>query len=312
MTPEQFPDKKRITKNYDKTVDLIQQIQQHKKERSVSQDEATWLPHGEYPHLPIAVTWMPDVHFGGLNVDYDSFTRDVNIIASTPNMYVLFGGDEIDNHNAIKYPSGIWGDGVPPQEQMEAWSELLTYLDSQSKVGAVIWGNHTEFSEGAGINPYESFFSNVDCPIFLDGGGVLNVVMEGAKYRVGMRHTHWGNSKLNMTNAAKRMLQFGYPDLDIALTGHVHQAAGEMFVQAGEEKLVIAGGTYQVFDGRSKRWHGLPQMGGFTFTLDPMQKKMGLFRTPTQAQEYIHGRIADNGGDDPYTEMIKKLDERKK
>lgn len=304
---DRFPDKKIPLKSYARTVEQIDRLQKFHQERSLSQDEATWLPGAEYTQSPIAITWMPDIHFGSLGVDYGALERDINIIASTPNMYVIFGGDEIDNHNAIKYPQAIWGDGVPPQEQMEAWAEMITTLDGYGKVGALVWGNHNEFGSASGINFYDTFMSDLNCPLFLDGGGVLNVVTEGATYRVGMRHTHWGNSKLNMTNAPKRMLQFGYPNLDVALTGHVHQAAGEMFVQAGEEKIAVAGGTYQLNHPRSKKWHGLPQAGGFTILLHQQEKRMGLFRSVESAQEHLLAVIQYRDEPNPYSAMIERM-----
>jgi hypothetical protein len=281
---EVFPDKKKTYRDFGTSIEQIRTIQRYKEAKSISQDEAVWSPKPENPEEPIALVWMCDVHFGSLEVDYDLLEEDIATIKDTPNMYVAFGGDEINNFNAGKYPDGIWKDGISPEEQMVAWSDQLEQLDDLSKVAAMVWGNHTEFSNFAGINPYSAFFDqSVSCPIFVDGGGVLNCNVGDFTYRVGMRHTFWGGSKLNITNAAKKMILHGYPNLDVAMLGHTHYAAAEMFVNAGQEKIAIQGGTYKLYDGFRKRWDGNPHRGGFTILLYPDRKEMGLCRTPQAA-----------------------------
>lgn len=289
---EEFPDKKIVYSGYKDVLQQIKTTQQYKQEKSVSQDEATWFPRRLYPNLPIAITWMSDVHFGSLEVDYELFERHLELIINTPNMFIIFGGDEIDNFNAVKYPDGIWHDGVSPEDQMKAWAELLSRLDEQSKLGAIVWGNHTEFSSAAGINPYSAFFSEVSCPLFVDGGGVLNIILNNIKYRIGIRHTFWGGSKLNITNSPKRMIQFGYPNLDAAFVGHTHNAGGEMFTLEGQEKIAVTGGTYKTKDTFKKRWDGDPHEAGFTILLYPNEKQMLLTRYPEQARDMILGQIA--------------------
>lgn len=286
---EQFPDKKQFNSSFEDALEQIRNSQSYKEKKSVSQDEATWIPDSMYPDLPISVTWMCDIHFGSLETDYDLLEDHLRTIQSTPNMYIIFGGDEIDNFNAIKYPSGIWSDGISPEDQMIAWSSLLEDLDEQSKIAAMVWGNHTNFTDAAGINPYSAFFSHVSCPIFAEGGGVLNVQLEHVSYRLGIRHTFWGGSKLNKTNSPKRMIQFGYPNLDVGMLGHVHDAAGEIYSNAGEDKIAIIGGTYKVNDAFRKKWAGSPDRAGFTVVLWPHTKKMLLFREPSDAKQYILG-----------------------
>jgi hypothetical protein len=287
-----FPDKKVSKRTYDTVLRQIRTSIDYHAEKSASQDEATWIPRPEYPDLPIALVWSPDVHFGGLDVDYDFLEHHQSIIRETPNVYVAFGGDMIDSFNAIKHASAIWGDGVTPEDQMIAWADNLARLDKAHKLAALVWGNHDEFSAMAGINPFSAFFGDVSCPLFIDGGGVLNVKVGTQRYRLGLRHTFWGVSKLNQTNAPKRMIQFWRAGLDAAFTGHVHVAAGEDFHFAGEQRIACVGGTYKLRDGYAKRWYGDPQPGGFTLLMYPDRKHMQLCRYPDDARDVILGRIA--------------------
>jgi hypothetical protein len=310
--PKPFPDKKSVSGNYDKVVDHILATQKLSKEFTASQNEATWLPYGEYPDLPVSVTFLSDIHFGSIDVDYQKLSDHLHTIATTPNMFCVMVGDMIDNFNPAKHPDGMLSDAVSPQKQMQAWAEMLTFLDTHSKLGAIVWGNHEAFSRVAGLDPFSSFFKDVSCPIMADkGGGVLNTVVGGINYRMALHHVWWGTSKLNMTNAPKRLMQFGHPNIDIAVTGHSHHASGEMFVQGGEEKVAIVAGTYKVGDSFGRQWGSEPMLGGFTVTLDPNEKKVGLYRSPEEASNYIMGRIVtswtDKDWQDPYSELINKL-----
>lgn len=288
----EFPDKKKPTRSYIDIVDQIRSVQKYKKLTSVSQDEATWNPNPQYPNLPIALCWMPDIHFGSLDTDYDFLERHLDVITTTPNMFVAFGGDLSDNYNVVKHPTGIWGDGVTPEDQFAGLADKLTELDDAKKISAITWGNHDEFSAMAGINPFSVFIRNVSCPLFWDGGGVLTINIGNQSYRGGMRHTHWGVSKLNPTNSPKRMLQFWRGDLDFACVGHVHTAAGEDFTFAGQQRIAVVGGTYKLLDGFSKRWIGDAQPAGYTILLYPDRKHMQLCRYPEDAQDIIMGKIA--------------------
>ena len=88
------------------------------------------------------------------------------------------------------------------------------------------------------------------------------------------------------------MIQFWRPNLDAAFLGHVHYAAGEDYVFAGEQKIAVVCGTYKCDDGFRKRWVGDPQPGGFTLLMYPDRKLMQLCRYPDLAADIILGKIA--------------------
>lgn len=288
-----FPDKKQpVPRTFERVVGEIRRVQAYKASTNVSQDEAAWKPQPQYPALPIALAVLSDLHFGSLDVDYALLEAHLRLITGTPNVYVAFLGDMVDSFNAGHIPEGIWHDGVKPEDQNAAWADKLTALDRIDKLAALTWGNHDEFSSMSGINVFSAFFDKVRCPLFVDGGGVLNVTVGAQQYRLGLRHTHWGQSKLNLTNASKRMMQFWRPNLDAAFLGHVHYAAGEDYVFAGEQKIAVVCGTYKCDDGFRKRWVGDPQPGGFTLLMYPDRKLMQLCRYPDLAADIILGKIA--------------------
>jgi len=310
LPPSPFPDKKVSIINHQEITQQLKEAQIYEARRSVSQEEATWLGFAEYDHIPRGLVFMTDVHYGNLGVDYELLERHLETIRNTPNMFVVFAGDMIDNFNPAKIPDGMLGDGVSPQDQAEAMMQIVTELDQQGKLVAITWGNHEDFSRVAGHDVFRTWFRELQAPIFADGGGVVNAMIEGVHYRIGIRHTFWGNSSLNKTNAPKRMMQFGYDNLDLAVVGHVHKAAGEMFTERGAERIAITGGTYKLDDHFGKKWGHTPEPPGYTVLLYPYQKKMQLCRTPEFASDTIINAIRNREEDgyiDPYTDMIRRL-----
>ncbi len=310
-----FPDKKIADTSFRRAVDEIKTSQEYSKKSEIAQEHATWMPYGEYPELPIAITFMTDIHFGGKGVDYDLLEEHFKTIFDTPNMFVLMGGDIIDAFSPTKHASGMMGDAIPPDEQLEAMMDVMGELDRKGKLGAFQTGNHDNFSDLAGYR-FERFLHELQCPVFSGAGNIDTIVNGGQKYRIYWSHSHWGNSKLNISNAAKRALQFSSPHADIALLGHVHQSSAENFDIGGEQKVAVVGGTYKRKDSWAGKW-GMttPGMPGYTLLLWPDQKRMDVIRDPQTARQVMRGLIQEyymNNDDlDPYSEMIKRLDERR-
>lgn len=311
-----FPDKKEPDTSFKKAVSEIKRQQEHAKATEVAQEEATWLVYGEYPDLPVAVSFLTDIHFGSKGVDYDLLQTHIDTIAQTPNMFVLVGGDIIDAFNSAKHPTGISGDALPVDEQLEAMADILLTLDRAGKLGGFQAGNHDHWSDVAGYR-FERFLSELNCPVFSGAGNINTIVNGGQMYRIFWSHTHWGGSRLNVTNASKRALQFSSPHADIALLGHTHQASAESFDIAGEKKVAVVGGTYKLHDGYGAKWGmGAPGTPGYTLLLWPDDKRVEVMRDPVITRQVIRGLIDDyylgENEIDPYTQMIEEARERRR
>jgi len=295
LSKEQFPDKKRVDISFDEVTAEIKRQQEYSSRVEVAQEEATWFATGEYPHMPVAIVFFTDIHYGNKGVDYDLLEEHIRTVKETPNMFALMGGDLIDAFSPTKNATGMMADAINPDEQAEAVMSMLVDLDHHSKLGGVQIGNHDAWVDLSGYR-FERFLQELQCPVF-QGAGNINILVGsgGEKYRVYWSHTHWGNSKLNITNAAKRALQFSSPDAEIALLGHVHQSSAEHF---------DIGST--------------PGAPGYTIMLWPNEHKKAVFRNPQDAKDYIVNAIRnaeEDGYIDPYTELIQRLnseEEKKK
>lgn len=289
-----FPNRK-ISKpvTFESVIDETERRQRYYSDTSISQEEADWYPKPEYPTLPIALTWLCDAHYGSIFTDYALLKAHTSTILNTPNCYVSVGGDEINNESDIKKHAASHFEGVKPDHQARGWNDLLMRFDAKQKIAAMTWGNHTAWSEMAGIDIFSSFFGNTRCPFFIEkGGGVLHLHLGRQVYHISLRHTFWGNSKLNITNAPKRVMQFWREGLDVSLLGHVHTAAGEDLTVAGQQRIAVVGGTYKLYDSWGAKYNGDAAPGGFTILFYPNEKKMQLCRYPEDAADIILGKIA--------------------
>lgn len=304
-TPTMFPDKKRASTNFDRVTSFITEAQSLSKEADVGQERATFIAQGEYPELPVCLLYMTDIHYGNMGVDYELLQEHFEILEDTPNFFAVLGGDDIDAFSPTAHPSGMMGDAITPQMQAQAFLDLISQLDRKSKIALIEHGNHTDWIDKAGYDFANTFYNELQAPVF-KAGGVLEVLVGGVNYRVGINHTHWGNSKINPTNSPKRMMEYSYPGIDIALVGHTHQAAGEQFDRAGENKIAVVGGTYKLKDPFGEKW-GMGKAGspGYTVMLWPGQKRMELFKDPRVAQHYMLLMAVEQDGRDKVTKRKK-------
>jgi len=305
---ERFPDKKRAILDYDRTTDYIREAKSRMHSAEVAQDHATWNMYGEYPTTPHAFVYITDVHYGSVGVDYDLLDQTIDTVLQTPNLFAVFGGDLIDAFSPIRHATGMRGNPVGPDEQIDAMMDLLSTFDRAGKLGAVQLGNHDSWSELAGYN-FQMFLKELQAPVF-SGDGVIdvNVGEFGMPYKVYWSHTHWGNSKLNITNAAKRALQFTAPKADIALLGHTHQAAFEIFDIGGETRGAVVGGTFKRKDSWASKW-GLskPGLPAPVILFWPDKKHFEIVKDVEQAANIIRGLISKGeNGVTSYEEMINR------
>lgn len=287
-TVQTFPDKHKPSAKYDDVTRHIKQARELSKNLEVGQEHGVWQVNAHYPDLPIAFTFMTDIHYGNMGVDYDLLNSHFEIIENTPNMFAVIGGDVVDNFGLKHAHAGIMGDAISPQQQIDTMMSKLSDLDQKGKLGAVQIGNHDDWLELAGLQ-FEHFMSGLTCPVY-GAGGTLDIIHGKETYNVWWGHTHWGNSKINPTNATKRALEYTAPDCEVALIGHTHVADSVIFDKAGKRKIGVVGGTYKLSDKLGRKW-GLGVVGeaGYTLMLWPNTHKMELVREPLTASEFIRG-----------------------
>jgi len=93
---------------------------------------------------------------------------------------------------------------------------------------------------------------------------------------------------MNITNAPKRALEYGFPDARIMLIGDDHQSSAENFDKNGRRLLVIDGGTYKTMDSTGKKWGlGPAGRGGYGIFLWPNEHRFEVFADVSGAKQIM-------------------------
>lgn len=290
-----FPDKKERRADFKEVSDFLTNARDLFERFGIGQTSAVWEVHPKYPKLPVMILLMTDTHFGSVGVNTTRIAEHLDIVQNTDNFYLVHNGDHTDNFNSTIHASGMSENPIPPKIQGRVWANRITELDRMGKIGVLGFGNHDDFTfDASQADFYESFFSEMRCPIFTEGGEVS--IWHGMQaYNMAMTHRYWGTSKLNPTNANKRFLNFEYPDADIIFLGHTHQSEGLHFDQGGKDRIAVIGGTYKDRDGwaRKRGISGRAGSPGWVLCVYPDRRAMKLYKDVAMAQQDMELYIAD-------------------
>jgi len=284
-----FTDKKTPIISEERLLSQLVEARRTYREMEVGQREGSVTLRPQYPDIPVYIWLNTDSHVGSVLTDYNAFLRDYHAVLETPNFYTVSNGDEIDNFMVTlgRVATGVYEDPITPQEQALLIHSLYKKMDKSGKLIGMSFGNHNQWLRGAGYKFENTWLRDIRCPI-LNCGGVLHITTGSQTYDLAMSHSHWGNSKLNPTNAAKRMLEHEYPNADICFLGHTHTKEMLHFVRGGKDRLAIIGGTYKVDDEFGAE-HGMGRGGvgecGITIALYPDRRQMQAFYTVAEARE---------------------------
>lgn len=282
-----YPDKKEVNIDWRKNFNRVIETQKMLEEANIGQEEAIVHPDLEYPDLPMLLAIITDAHIFGVGTDHELLQKHLDLVINQPNVRMLDCGDAVD--------MGIWGDLVfeqvlPPYMQGFTMRDLVRELGD--KMIAVLGGNHDNWMKACGTEFYDAFLRDIECPI-MPAGGMIHLEVGKQTYDIAAKHTHWGRSKLNATNAPKRLIQWGYPEADCAILGHSHQASMEQFYMGGKNRLAVVGGNYKLNDQWSKR-RGIndnPERGGLGILFYPNERKMIPFLQMEDGVEYLNTLI---------------------
>lgn len=284
-----FPDKKRSYVDPVEVEAAVNAVKLVKESAEVGQKEATWIPQMDFEDRDMLFLFLTDPHYTSIRVDHDKLNHFLDTVDKTPNMFLVTGGDDVDNFNVTlgKVANGVYEDPIEPGIQSAAWRNKLTNLDRKGKVGFMVFGNHTDWNYSSGSDWYDTYLGGFEAPILTTGGLVRVMFREGGRYDIAATHKYWGTSKLNPTNACKRYLEHEYPSADIVLLGHTHQSEVLQFERGGKDRIGIIGGTLKIDDDYARK-HGIGGRGGLPgmcISLDPKERQMQAYRYFDRAVE---------------------------
>lgn len=196
--------------------------------------------------LPISIVHMGDLHVGSIYTNTDEVLRKLREIKDTPNMYVIFMSNLIDNAIPSQFPSNMLANGIPPDKQVLMMRAIAEDLNRAGKVLAAITSpcheGWTFKHTGQDLNALIFGFRGRKFPVLQNGGRLYVTV--GKQTYLGALYHQVGpfESNFNETHALRqlnRLQQRMEPDW---LAGaHRHVATAQVVYEGnGQDRKPVA------------------------------------------------------------------------
>lgn len=192
----------------------------------------------------ICIVALGDTHIGkGLNID--KLLADLEIIANTPNMYVILMGDYADN-----FVNGAWCmnmaliESITPREQNKLTDSIIGKI--AHKIIGVLTGNHNDWSTVGDYNPLYTILEKYGYKGFYGTNRLdIELMHNGIKHIIRVMHNWPGRSITSPTYGIEKSCKID--SFDIGIAAHTHEGAMyREFMHENKKRLAIKVGSYKV------------------------------------------------------------------
>lgn len=196
---------------------------------------------------PIGLAFWGDWHEGGKGVDYDQLDEDTELLCNTDGLYVIGMGDYKENANALIHPSSVQEVIAPSEMQDRLVERRVRMVAEDGRWLALVRGCHDDWDKRLSGKDFIQHLADVAEAVNLWHGGVINLQLGRAEYRIGVRHKFHRESVLNTTNAQRAFIdEKGLHD--IVAVAHKHYAELQHTIRAGEDTVYLRSGAYKSYD----------------------------------------------------------------
>lgn len=213
--------------------------------------------------LPVSIFFIGDVHAGSIYTDHKRFLRELETIIATPNAYVIFMSNMIDNAMPAQYPDSMLANAIPPDQQAVWMRRIIQRASQAGKVlGAVTSPCHEGWTwkhTGQDINAIIYGFGDRRFPV-LENGSILSVKVGKVIYKVALYHQVAPfESNFNETHALRQKNRLDLlMEGDVVVGAHKHfSSAHTTFEGKGKKRKVVAyirSGTYKGIGKIGDQW----------------------------------------------------------
>lgn len=236
---EQLPNPKEVLRRASDKFRVIKGLMERRAKQTI-----------RFDRYPVGIVFVADNHIGNDGVDYDRMFEEAELIASTPNLYVIQVGDLVDNfivgklmkvrmHTTISIP--------------EEWALAKYYLELLGpRLLAVCGGNHDAWTSAmSGVDQLRSAVASLR-PGLLYNPDELQFTVEvgGRAWPVLVRHKWQYNSVLNPTHGIERSFERNQAKPFILGVGaHTHVSGlVRQFNAGGRTGTAVLCGSYKLYD----------------------------------------------------------------
>ena len=267
--------------------------------------------------LPVSVFFIGDVHYGSVYTDHKRFHREIEEIAETPNAYIIWMSNLIDNAIPAQYPWNMLVNAIPPDKQVITMRKIIQELDEKGKVlGAVTSPCHEGWTwkhAGQDVNALLFGFEDRRFPV-LENGGRLYLQFPRAKYLIVLYHQIGPfRSNFNRLHGLQQMNRLKLKmEADIVVGAHYHVAAIEMNYKGVGEKhrepaIYIQSGTYKGISKIHDQW----TIGRYGQTGEPTAQSVILWPNEKRMEPHLEFETAMLAHESHYLREVVRQEENK-
>ena len=233
---------------------------------------------------PIQVFSLGDLHLGSLNTDQTLVKELVAYILSTPDVYVVMTGDEIEGRKKGYLSTNAVSTVGTATQQMELFRTMVLkpLVDAGRVMGMVTdyWGHNGWVQDASTADPWKEIIRDLDVNLVTQGGHINVEFASGKVVPVQVFHSARGKSQYDPNHAGRKVQQAQDAGTreGTVFSAHIHRAGivnenqpdsvlakvrKHVGVISDDPSLVLVqNGTFKSVNG------DLPQ--------DPFGKKLGL------------------------------------
>lgn len=184
----------------------------------------------------ITIIPISDVHLGSQECMETEFISFIDSVANSPNVYLILGGDLIDNGTKTSV-SNIFRATMPPSQQKKEMANILAKVSD--RILCLVPGNHERRSgKDAGADPIYDIASKLDLEHLYRENIAFVKIQMGTKERsngtlmggnkrptYNIVVTHGAGGGMLTGAAVNRNERFGYviDGMDALIVGHTHK-----------------------------------------------------------------------------------------
>lgn len=200
----------------------LTELQKFERETSAENSRATVKFQTDHP---IGILLSSDWHIGAVGTDYETLSRDMELVLDTPDLYLVTLSNMIDNIT-WKDTSGL----IQNDEQMDYAADIIRELVDKQKlltfVGSPCHEGFTKKATGHDVVKNDIFKYAKDNGVpYFPNGGVLSVVLNDnpeTTYSLGLAHKGRGGSGKFAITSNSNIFERKWAT-DIIAVAHTHQ-----------------------------------------------------------------------------------------
>lgn len=182
----------------------------------------------------IKIIPLADLHIGDKHCDIKLIKDTINKIKGTKNCFTILDGD-LMNAAIMGSKSDVYGEIMPPQEQLRTVVELFKPLADAGKILAILPGNHEErISRTTGVDMTEIFAAQLNLSEIYSPTSALIYIKLGQNpinrtrkicYSILSYHGTGGGKRPGSKINRLQDMALIVADCDVYLAGHTHLPA---------------------------------------------------------------------------------------